>query len=97
MRNKLIAFLFLMSLPTLLATSTKAVTAEESTLNNYIYEDDIVFDFIPFSFNGKREKFFINDNSTIDNLIKSNNTYKSLVENSDMSSRAFFFQKRKLK
>ena len=52
--------------------------------NNYIYEDDIVFDFIPFSFNGKREKFFINDNITIDNLIKSNNTYKSLVENSDI-------------
>lgn len=40
MKNKLIAFLFLMSLPTLLATSTKEVKAEESTLNNYIYEED---------------------------------------------------------
>ena len=51
--------------------------------NNYVYEDDIVLDFVPFAFNGKREKFFINDNITIDNLRKTNDTYKSLVETLD--------------
>lgn len=51
--------------------------------NNYVYEDDIVFDFVPFAFNGKREKIFINDNITINNLRETNNTYKSLVETLD--------------
>lgn len=36
--------------------------------NNYVFEDEIEFDFIPFAFAGDGESFFINDNISIDKL-----------------------------
>lgn len=74
MRNKLIAFLFLMSLPTLLATSTKAVKAEESTLNNYIYEED--FESLGVGDNGdavyNSKKLFWFESGVTPSIIESN-------------------------
>ena len=74
MRNKLIAFLFLMSLPTLLATSTKEVKAEESTLNNYIYEED--FESLGVGDNGdvvyNSKKLFWFESGVTPSIIESN-------------------------
>lgn len=44
-----------------------------------VFEDDIIFDFIPFAFSKTYEAFFINNNFSIEHLIKSNN----LIEKSD--------------
>lgn len=74
MKNKLIAFLFLMSLPTLLATSTKEVKAEESTLNNYIYEED--FESLGVGDNGdavyNSKKLFWFESGVTPSIIESN-------------------------
>lgn len=40
--------------------------------NNFVYNDSIYFDFIPFGFSKTREAFFINNNFTVDQLIKTN-------------------------
>ena len=47
--------------------------------STYVFEDDIIFDFIPFAFSKSYEAFFINNNFTIAELFKSN----SLIENSE--------------
>lgn len=47
--------------------------------NTFTYQDDEVFDFIPFAFSKSYEAFFINNNYSIKELLKSN----SLIENSD--------------
>ena len=39
---------------------------------NFTYQDSRYFDFIPFAFSETRESFFINNNFTIDQLIKAN-------------------------
>jgi len=39
---------------------------------NFVYQDSPYFDFIPFAFSKTRESFFINNNFTIDQLIKTN-------------------------
>jgi len=39
---------------------------------NFVYQDSSYFDFIPFAFSKTRESFFINNNFTIDQLIKTN-------------------------
>ncbi len=40
--------------------------------NTFVYQDSQFFDFIPFAFSKTREAFFINNNFTIDQLIKTN-------------------------
>ena len=74
MKNKLVAFLFLMSLPILLMTSTKEVKAEESTLNNYIYEED--FESLNVGDNGdavyNSKKLFWFENGVTPSIIESN-------------------------
>jgi CRISPR-associated protein Cst1 len=40
--------------------------------NSFMYEDDIIFDFIPFAFSKTRESLFINNNYTIDQLVRTN-------------------------
>ena len=74
MKNKLVAFLFLMSLPILLMTSTKEVKAEESTLNNYIYEED--FESLNVGDNGdavyNNKKLFWFDGGVTPSIIESN-------------------------
>ena len=39
---------------------------------NFVYQDSPYFDFIPFAFSKTREAFFINNNFTIEQLIKTN-------------------------
>lgn len=41
-------------------------------LNNFVGTDDVVFDFIPFAFQGERDFFFVNDNVELENLDKTN-------------------------
>lgn len=48
--------------------------------DNFVYQDELEFDFIPFAFCGVRETFFINDNSSIDTLVRTNTTYKTLIQ-----------------
>lgn len=47
--------------------------------STYVYQDDKIFDFIPFAFSKSYEAFFINNNYLIKDLLKSN----SLIENTD--------------
>ncbi|MGL5069562.1 MAG: type I CRISPR-associated protein Cas8a1/Csx8 [Sarcina sp.] len=47
--------------------------------STYVFEDDIIFDFIPFAFSKSYEAFFINNNFSIAELLKSN----SLIANSE--------------
>ncbi len=47
---------------------------------NFVYHDEREFDFIPFAFCGAREVFFINDNSNIEVLNKTNITYQAAVQ-----------------
>ncbi|MDQ0149369.1 type I CRISPR-associated protein Cas8a1/Csx8 [Eubacterium multiforme] len=48
-------------------------------ITTFSYQDDEVFDFIPFAFSKSYEAFFINNNYSIKELLKSN----SLIENSE--------------
>lgn len=48
---------------------------------NYVYEDEIEFDFIPIAFNGERQAYFINANNTVETLIRTNSTFKSQIKN----------------
>ncbi|MCS5420967.1 MULTISPECIES: type I CRISPR-associated protein Cas8a1/Csx8 [Psychrilyobacter] len=40
--------------------------------STFVYSDDKLFDFIPFAFSKTREAFFINNNFTLEQLIKTN-------------------------
>ena len=48
---------------------------------NYVYEDEKELDFIPVGFNGQRQMYFINANSTVENLLNTNSTFKMIVKN----------------
>ena len=48
--------------------------------SNYVGNDIPEFDFIPFSFSGCREKFFINDNVDLNRLQKTNNQWTRTVK-----------------
>lgn len=48
--------------------------------NTFVGQDDILFDFIPFSFLGDRETFFINDNYSVEQLIKTNINFEKFLE-----------------
>lgn len=54
-------------------------TGYNFTTSTFVGEDMIEFDFIPFSFEGNNEAFFINDNYTIDRLKASNERFKVIV------------------
>lgn len=47
---------------------------------NYNAQDDMIFDFIPFAFNGDREVFFINDNYSVKRLIATNQIYEEMIK-----------------
>ncbi len=49
-------------------------------VNNFVYEDSVLFDFIPFAFVGDREVLFINNNASVEQLIDSNITFENLVQ-----------------
>lgn len=54
--------------------------------NNFVYQDSKYFDFIPFAFSRSRETFFINNNYSIQQLIRSNkfevpNDDKEIISN----------------
>ncbi|MDA3884081.1 MAG: type I CRISPR-associated protein Cas8a1/Csx8 [Candidatus Delongbacteria bacterium] len=61
--------------------------------NTFVYEDSKLFDFIPFAFsktNSKiREAFFVNNNFTIDQLLKTNKN-DSIKEDFTARSKLFF-------
>lgn len=42
---------------------------------NFAGIDDPIFDFIPFAFHGERDFFFINDNSDLNNLVRTNESF----------------------
>lgn len=48
--------------------------------SNYLGNDILEFDFIPFAFSGCREKFFINDNVDLNRLQKTNNQWTRTVK-----------------
>lgn len=54
--------------------------------STFVYKDDKIFDFIPFAFSKSYEAFFINNNYSIDDLLKSN----SLIESSDNPRNTLF-------
>jgi len=54
--------------------------------NTFVYEDSKYFDFIPFGFSKTREAFFINNNFTVEQLIKSNKTDITIEENVKISN-----------
>lgn len=49
----------------------------------FLSQDIFEFDFIPFAFSNSPEAFFINNNGSIDDLIKCNNEIKSIMERED--------------
>ena len=57
--------------------------------NTFVYQDSKLFDFIPFAFSKTREAFFVNNNFTIEQLIRTN---KNSDKNDDekMRSKLFF-------
>ncbi|XCP87030.1 type I CRISPR-associated protein Cas8a1/Csx8 [Roseburia hominis] len=50
-------------------------------VNTFVAQDDILFDFIPFSFLGERESFFINDSFSVEQLIHTNIELERFIEN----------------
>lgn len=46
---------------------------------NYVYEDEIEMDFLPMGFSNGRQGYFINSNSTVENLIRTNSTFNSKI------------------
>lgn len=52
-------------------------------VNTFEFQDDLLFDFIPFAFCGDREAFFINDNCSLNTLIQRNEDLKNKVNNQD--------------
>lgn len=51
------------------------------TTSTFVGQDILEFDFIPFSFLGDRETFFINDNYTIQRLKTTNDMFRIKIEN----------------
>ena len=58
----------------------KSISYNFDTSKSYS-QDFQEFDFIPFAFSGNREFFFINDNATIDNIVKTNTVFHRTLEN----------------
>ena len=61
--------------------------------SNFIYQDSPYFDFIPFAFSQTREAFFINNNITIDQLIRTNKD--GLSDGKELKARSKLFIKTK--
>lgn len=68
---------------------------------NFVSEDTQIFDFIPFAFCGERDFYFINDNSNLKELIRTNTTLQNKIkdarentkqEGKSIDSRQIFFQ-----
>lgn len=57
--------------------------------STFVYEDNKFFDFIPFAFSKSREVFFVNNNFTIEQLIKTNKN-DQINEESTIRSQLFF-------
>ena len=57
--------------------------------STFVYEDHPIFDFIPFAFSKTRESFFINNNFTINQLIKSNK-FEPFENDNAFKSKLFF-------
>ncbi len=55
-------------------------TAYKFNQNTFVSNDILEFDFIPFAFSGDMEVFFINDNLTINSLVKTNKAYKKFLK-----------------
>ena len=49
-------------------------------MNTFVSQDDPLFDFIPFAFWGDREVFFVNDNLSLKQLIRTNKTLEKQVQ-----------------
>ena len=49
-------------------------------VNTFVSQDDPLFDFIPFAFWGDREVFFVNDNFSLEQLIRTNETLEKQVQ-----------------
>ena len=49
-------------------------------VNTFVSRDDCIFDFVPFAFTGDREAFFINDNYSVQELIRTNADYESFLK-----------------
>lgn len=54
--------------------------------SNFVCDDSIYFDFIPFGFSKTREAFFINNNFTIEQLIKTNKVDLMMKEELNISN-----------
>ena len=57
--------------------------------NTFVFEDHPIFDFIPFAFSKTRESFFINNNFTINQLVKSNK-FEPFEDENAFKSKLFF-------
>ena len=49
-------------------------------VNTFVSQDDPLFDFIPFAFWGDREVFFVNDNFSLEQLVRTNETLEKQVQ-----------------
>ena len=49
-------------------------------VNTFVSQDDPFFDFIPFAFWGDREVFFVNDNFSLEQLVRTNETLEKQVQ-----------------
>lgn len=57
--------------------------------STFVFEDHPIFDFIPFAFSKTRESFFINNNFTINQLVKSNK-FEPFEDENAFKSKLFF-------
>ncbi|MBN2839009.1 MAG: type I CRISPR-associated protein Cas8a1/Csx8 [Fusobacteriaceae bacterium] len=57
--------------------------------STFVFEDHPIFDFIPFAFSKTRESFFINNNFTIGQLVKSNK-FEPFEDENAFKSKLFF-------
>lgn len=55
-------------------------------VNTFVAQDDIIFDFIPFSFLGEREALFINDSFSVKQLIDTNINFEHFLQKETESS-----------
>lgn len=58
--------------------------------SSFVYEDSILFDFIPFAFSKTREAFFVNNNFSINHLINTNKNDLMINEENSVRSNLFF-------
>lgn len=54
--------------------------------NTFVWQDDMIFDFIPFGFYGNRETFFINDNYSVKKLIATSSYFQKLIQEEILKS-----------